>query len=40
VKCTTSLVDWQLLGPAAPRYEFTNTNPFAVAQRYYHPPWP
>ena len=39
VEYTTNLVDWQLLGPAPPRYEFTDTNAPAVPQRYYRLRW-
>ncbi len=39
VESTTNLVDWFLLGPATPRYEFTDTNAPA-GQRYYRLRWP
>jgi len=35
VEYTTNLMDWLFLGPATPRYEFTDTNAPAVPQRYY-----
>jgi len=40
VEYTTSLSDWQLLGPATPRYLFTDTNAPAVPQRCYRLRWP
>jgi hypothetical protein len=35
VEFTTNLVDWLLLGPATPRYQFTDTNAPAGPMRYY-----
>jgi hypothetical protein len=35
-----NLVDWDYLGPATPRYEFTDTNAPAVPQRFYRLRWP
>ena len=40
VEFTTNLVDWYLLGPATPRYLFTDTNAPAEPQRYYRLRWP
>lgn len=40
VEYTTNLFDWLFLGPATPRYEFTDTNAPAVPQRYYRLRWP
>jgi hypothetical protein len=40
VESTTNLVDWQFLGPATPRYLFTDTNAPAIPQRYYRLRWP
>ena len=40
VEYTTNLMDWLFLGPATPRYEFTDTNAPAVPQRYYRLRWP
>lgn len=40
VEYTTNLMDWQSLGPATPRYLFTDTNAPAVPQRYYRLRWP
>ena len=40
VEFTTNLVDWYFLGPATPRYLFTDTNAPAVPQRYYRLRWP
>jgi hypothetical protein len=37
---STNLMDWDYLGPATPRYEFTDTNALAWPQRYYHLRWP
>jgi hypothetical protein len=31
---TTNFADWQFLGPATPRYRFTDTNAPALPQRY------
>jgi hypothetical protein len=35
VEFSTNLTDWQLLGPATPRYEFTDTNAPASSPRFY-----
>ena len=40
VEYTTNLMNWFLLGPATPRYLFTDTNASAVPQRYYRLRWP
>jgi Concanavalin A-like lectin/glucanases superfamily/FG-GAP-like repeat len=40
VEFTTNLVDWYFLGPATPRYLFTDTNAPAVPQRFYRLRWP
>jgi hypothetical protein len=40
VEFTTNLLDWYFLGPATPRYLFTDTNAPAVPQRYYRLRWP
>jgi hypothetical protein len=40
VEMTTNFVDWEFLGPATPRYEFTDTNAPAAPQRYYRLRWP
>jgi hypothetical protein len=40
VEYTTNLVDWYFLGPATPRYLFTDTNAPAIPQRYYRLSWP
>jgi hypothetical protein len=40
VEVTTNLMDWQFLGPATPRYEFTDTNAPAQPQRHYRLRWP
>jgi hypothetical protein len=40
VECSTNLVDWLFLGPATPRYEFTDTNAPAMPQRFYRLRWP
>lgn len=37
---STNLADWEYLGPATPRYEFTDTNAPAMPQRYYRLRWP
>jgi hypothetical protein len=39
VEFTTNLVDWFLLGPATPRYDFTDTNAPA-GERHYRLRWP
>jgi hypothetical protein len=40
VQFSTNLVDWFDLGPASPRYLFTDTNAPAVPQRYYRLRYP
>ena len=40
VEYTTNLFDWQFLGPATPRYLFTDTNAPITPQRYYRLRWP
>lgn len=40
VEYTTNLVDWYFLGPATPRYLFTDTNAPAEPLRYYRLRWP
>jgi hypothetical protein len=40
VEYTTNLMDWLFLGPATPRYLFTDTNAPAIPQRYYRLRWP
>ena len=41
IESSTKLADWQLLGPAAPRYEFTYTNASALpSQRLCRLRWP
>lgn len=40
VEYSTNLTDWQYLGPAIPRYEFTDTNAPALPERYYRLRWP
>lgn len=40
VEVTTNLLDWLFLGPATPRYEFTDTNAPAIPQRFYRLRWP
>ena len=40
VLVSTNLVDWGYLGPATPRYEFTDTNAPAMPQRFYRLSWP
>jgi hypothetical protein len=40
VEYTTDFTDWHLLGPATPRYLFTDTNAPALPQRYYRLRWP
>jgi hypothetical protein len=40
VEMSTNLADWEYLGPATSRYEFTDTNAPAQPQRYYRLRWP
>ena len=40
VEYSTNLADWYLLGPATPRYLFTDTNAFVVPERHYRLRWP
>ena len=40
VEVSTNLTNWQLLGPATPRYLFTDTNAPASPQRYYRLRYP
>lgn len=40
MEMSTNLADWDYLGPATPRYEFTDTNAPAQPQRYYRLSWP
>ena len=40
VEYTTNLLDWLFLGPATPRYLFTDTNAPALPHRYYRLHWP
>ncbi len=40
VQYTTNFTNWQFLGPAIPRYLFTDTNAPALPQRYYRLRWP
>ena len=40
VLVSTNLSSWENLGPALPRYEFTDTNAPAGPQRYYRIRWP
>lgn len=40
VQYSTNLVDWLPLGPATPRYLFTDTNAPAIPQRYYRLSYP
>ena len=40
VEFSTNLTDWQFLGPATPRYEFSDTNAPALSPRYYRLRWP
>jgi hypothetical protein len=40
VQSTTNLMDWEYLGPAIPRYLFTDTNAPANPQRFYRLRWP
>lgn len=40
VQFSTDFVDWEPLGPATPRYEFTDTNAPALPKRYYRLSYP
>jgi hypothetical protein len=40
VEVSTNLTDWQFLGPAIPRYLFTDPNSPAAPQRYYRLRYP
>jgi hypothetical protein len=40
VEVTTNFADWLVLGPATPRYEFTDTNAPAFPRRFYRLRWP
>lgn len=40
VLMSTNLADWEYLGLATPRYEFTDTNAPAIPQRFYRLHWP
>ena len=40
VEYSTDLMNWIYLGPATPRYLFTDTNAPAVPQRFYRLRWP
>lgn len=40
VEYTTNFADWEFLGPATPRYLFTDTNASAIPERYYRLRWP
>jgi alpha-tubulin suppressor-like RCC1 family protein len=40
IEVSTNLASWQFLGPATPRYEFTDTNALALPQRYYRLRYP
>jgi hypothetical protein len=40
VEYSTNLIDWSFLGPAIPRYLFTDTNAPAEPRRYYRLRWP
>jgi hypothetical protein len=40
VEYSTNLIDWNLLGPATPRYQFTDLNAPSLPQRYYRLRWP
>ena len=40
VEYSTNLTNWTLLGPARPRYLFTDTNAPANPQRSYRLRWP
>lgn len=40
VEFSTNLTDWQRLGPATPRYEYTDTNAPVLPQGFYRLCWP
>ena len=40
VEYTTNFTNWYFLGPATPRYLFTDTDAAASPQRYYRLRWP
>jgi len=40
VEYTTNFANWYLLGPATPRYLFTDTNAAGSPERYYRLRWP
>lgn len=40
VQWSTNLTAWNYLGPASPRYQFTDTNAPALPLRYYRLRWP
>lgn len=40
VEATTNLIDWEYVGPATPRYGFTDTNAPAIPNRSYRLRWP
>lgn len=40
VEYSTDLVNWYYLGPAIPRYLFSDTNAPAIPQRFYRLSWP
>ena len=40
VLMSTNLTNWEYLGPATPRYQFTDTNAPASPRRYYRLRWP
>ena len=40
VLVSTNLVNWNYLGPATPRYGFTDTNAPAAPKRFYRLIWP
>ena len=40
VEVSTNNSDWRSLGPASPRYEFTDTNAPVAPVRFYRLRWP
>ena len=40
VLVSTNLVNWDYLGPATPRYGFTDTNAPGTPRRFYRLSWP